>query len=103
MRSRLSEVLTTIPVSHVVPTSLVPESLSTHGDSMTLAGQGGRRPFPCVTHITHPFPPQLISMCLGPFSWTLSLGPWTVSGLGPLGTSSGLTTSSSVSFPCPTL
>lgn len=46
---------------------------------------------------------QHTNMCLGPSWWTSSLEPWTASGLGPLGTSSGLTTSSLVSFPCPRL
>nr|KAF6408340.1 tubulin beta 4B class IVb [Molossus molossus] len=40
--------------------------------------------------------PPLTNMCLGPSWWTWSLEPWIVFGLGPLGTSSGLTTSSLV-------
>lgn len=47
--------------------------------------------------------PQLTSTCLGPSWWTWSPAPWTVSGPGPSDTSSGLTISSSVSVPCPTL
>lgn len=50
-----------------------------------------------------PLSPQLTSMCLGPSWWTWSPEPWTASGLGPLGNSSDLTTSSLLSIPCPTL